>query len=73
MIGGIKEPGIACIGGEPDQRADRYQASIVSGGATLDVVDLVSEFEVLAVDGSLARTAFDDSPAHDVSTPSWLK
>jgi len=35
----------------------------VFGGAVLDVVDLVGEFEVLAVGASPARSAFDDSPA----------
>jgi hypothetical protein len=63
VIGGIEQPGIAGIGREQDERTDRYQPPVVFGGAVLDVVDLVGEFEVLAVGASPARSAFDDSPA----------
>jgi hypothetical protein len=63
MIGGIEQPGIAGLGGEQDERADRYQSPVMLGGAALDVVDFVGEFEVLAVDASPSRSAFDDSPA----------
>jgi hypothetical protein len=63
MIGGIEQPGVTGIGGEKDQWADGHQAPIVFGRAALDVVDLVGEFEILAVYASLSWSAFDDSPA----------
>jgi hypothetical protein len=58
VIGGVQQPGIPGVGGEQDQRADGDQASVVSGGAALDVVNLVGEPKTLARQRSLAGAPF---------------
>ena len=60
----VEQPGIPGVGREQRQGANRHEAPIVFGGATLDVMDLVGEMEVLAIDVPLARPAFDGFPAH---------
>jgi len=73
VIDRIEQPGIAGLGGEQDERADRYQSPVVFDGAVLDVVDLVGEFEVLAVAASAFRSTFDGSPAQVCAPCLWVE
>ena len=45
VIGGVEEPSIACFGREQDKLVDGDDASVMSGGPSLDVANLVGEFE----------------------------
>ena len=45
VIGGVEEPSIACFGREQDKLVGGDDASVTSGGPSLDVANLVGEFE----------------------------
>jgi len=60
----VEQPGITGVGGEQCQGPNRHKATVVFGGTTLDVTDLLGELKVLAVNVPLARPALDASPAH---------
>jgi hypothetical protein len=62
LIFRVEQPSIPRVGRKQRQGTDRYEASFVLSGASLDVADLVSEMEVLAFNMPLARPAFDGSP-----------
>src|SRR5271166_1242616 len=58
-IGGVKEPSVACFGREQDKLADGDNASVLSGGPSLDVANLVGESKPRAVEHSFARSGLD--------------
>ncbi len=60
------------IGGEQDQLADGDHAQVVFGGLVLDVANLVSEVEVLAVHHLGCFSALDGSGAHGLFSPSSI-
>ena len=43
VIGGVEEPSIACFGREQDELVDGDDASVMSGGPSLDGANLVGE------------------------------
>ena len=45
VVGGVEEPSIACFGREEDKLVGGDNASVASGCPSLDVVNLVGEFE----------------------------
>src|SRR5271157_2329935 len=59
VIGGVKEPSVACFGREQDKLADGDNASVLSGGPSLDVANLVGESKPRAVEHSFARSGLD--------------
>ena len=48
-IGGVEEPSIACFGREQDKLVDGDEASVMSGGPSLDGANLVGESKPRAV------------------------
>src|SRR5271165_5318096 len=55
----VKEPSVACFGREQDKLADGDNASVLSGGPSLDVANLVGESKPRAVEHSFARSGLD--------------
>jgi len=49
VIGGVEEPSIACFGREQDKLVDGDEASVMSGGPSLDGANLVGESKPRAV------------------------
>ncbi len=58
-IGGVEEPSIACFGREQDKLVDGDDASVMSGGPSLDGANLVGESKPRAVAHSFAPSGLD--------------
>ena len=58
-IGGVEEPSIACFGREQDKLVGGDDASVTSGGPSLDGANLVGESKPRAVADSFARSGLD--------------
>src|SRR5208337_2090521 len=58
-IGGVEEPSIACFGREQDKLVGGDDASVMSGGPSLDGANLVGESKPRAVAHSFARSGLD--------------
>src|SRR5271157_2828881 len=81
VIGGVEEPSIACFGREQDKLVGGDDASVTSGGPSLDVANLVGESQPRAVAHSFARSGLDrplrgakrwtSSPSCSASSWSW--
>ena len=63
VIGGIEQPCIAGFSRKQHQGTNTDEASIMFSGAGTDVINLVREMEVLSVEASFPRSAFDRSAA----------
>ena len=57
-IGGVEEPSIACFGREQDKLVDGDDASVMSGGPSLDGANLVGKSKPRAVAHSFAAIWF---------------
>src|SRR4051794_1032011 len=64
VVGGIEQPCIAGFGREQHQRTNGDETAVVFGGAVPNKIDLISEKEILSVQPSFPRSAFDCFTAH---------